>query len=111
MPYRNAVQHREQQYRVICKAVVNVAIGPITAETPQQAVDEALDAVGWSDLFLNVQEAGLRRQLAGQRVQWTDFGEEYVLFVVDPIDGDGELDCENAVWLTASGTPAKEMKA
>jgi hypothetical protein len=91
-----------EQYRVIAKAVVNVATKePLTAGSPREAADLACDGIDWYRLFDNAH----RNRPTGLGIEWTDFGEEFVLFVVDPIGPDGQPDTDNAVWLNPDGTP------
>jgi hypothetical protein len=102
----------EKQYRVIAKAIVNVACRPVTAASPQQAIEKVVDDVDWNRLFLNAHQArSFGIPITEIPIAWTDFGDDFEMFVVDPVGDDGEVDVEHSVWLKPDGTPWQPNRA
>jgi hypothetical protein len=94
-----------QEYRVIAKVALDLALRPVAATRPADAVETAMGEIDLYALFHTGRSKEDREIRVPDCVEWTAFGEEITVFIVDPIGPDGEPDTEAAVWLNQDLSP------
>jgi hypothetical protein len=96
-----------QQYRVIAKVALDLVLRPVSATHPAEAVGNAMSGLDLYELLHTgrIGENTSREIRVPPYVAWTEFGEEIVLFIVDPVGPDGQPDTERAVWLNQDLSP------
>lgn len=90
----------EQLNDVLIKTVVNVKLRRVPGATPEQALERAEQAVDFNALFQKriEQRVPYKELPVFPRVAYTEWAEESVDALVDPLDAEGDLDETQSVY-------------